>query len=70
MDDNNNKFGRRIKTFRTALNISQEELAYRSELNRTYMGALERGEKMPSLNTILKLCNGLNISPSDFFKDW
>ena len=68
--DDNKEFGRRIKAIRTTLGISQEELAFKCELNRTYMGALERGEKTPSLNTILKLCKGLHISVSDFFKDW
>ncbi|MBR0076976.1 MAG: helix-turn-helix transcriptional regulator [Bacteroidales bacterium] len=41
--------------------ISQEELAYKCGLHRTYIGAIERGEKSPTLNTIEKIAKGLNV---------
>jgi transcriptional regulator with XRE-family HTH domain len=39
------KFGRKIKKERSALNLSQEELAARAGLHRTYIGMIERAEK-------------------------
>lgn len=45
-------FGRIIAGKRKQLGISQEELAYRCGVHRTYIGAIERGEKSPTLTTI------------------
>ncbi|MBR0170937.1 MAG: helix-turn-helix transcriptional regulator [Bacteroidales bacterium] len=47
--------------------MTQEQLFFRSEVNRTYMGAVERGEKTPSLHTIIKIAKGLNISLKELF---
>lgn len=41
--------------------LSQEELADRCGIHRTYLGAIERGEKSPTLNTIEKIAIGLNV---------
>lgn len=60
-------FGLRVQSLRKKLGISQEQLSYLCELNRTYMGAIERGEKSPSLNTIVKISNGLKISLKELF---
>jgi len=67
-DDINIKFGKHIAQLRRELNISQEEFADRCSLHRTYIGALERGEKSPTLKTIEKLAKGLNVSLIDLFK--
>lgn len=68
MNDNLNKiFGRKIAKLRQQQQLSQEELADRCGIHRTYMGAIERGEKSPTLNTIKKIANGLNISVRDLF---
>ncbi len=58
------RFGRQIIKLRNDLGISQEELAFRSELSRTYIGCIERGEKNPTIVTIEKLAKGLNITKS------
>lgn len=68
MNDNLNKiFGRKIAKLRLQQNLSQEELAERCGIHRTYMGAIERGEKSPTLNTIKKIADGLNISIREIF---
>lgn len=57
-------FGIVLKRIRTELNLSQEELAFSSNLDRTYISLLERGKRQPSLSTIFALSNALNIKPS------
>ena len=59
--------GLAIKRLRHQKEISQEQLADLAGLHRTYMGGLERGEKNPTLTTILKVCNAFDITPIDFF---
>ncbi len=62
------QFGLRIAELRRQLNISQEELAERCGVHRTYIGSIERGEKSPTLNTIEKFANGLGVQIIDLFK--
>lgn len=61
-------FGNKVKTFRKKKGISQEELAFRSELHRTYIGMIERAEKNITLKNIEKIANGLEISILDLFE--
>ena len=58
-------FGRIIKNLREERGISQEILADRADLNRSYVGEVERGTAMPSLSTITKLARALNLSAAD-----
>ena len=62
------QFGLRVAELRKQLNISQEELAERCGVHRTYIGAIERGEKSPTLNTIEKFARGLNIELIELLK--
>jgi CheY-like chemotaxis protein/DNA-binding XRE family transcriptional regulator len=57
-----------IKTQRNSLDISQEELAYRAGLHRTYISDLERGVRNPSVDSIGKLARALEVSVSDLFE--
>lgn len=57
-------FGRTLKKLRVAKGLSQEELAFRAKLHRTYVSQLERGEKSPSLKTIDRLARALDLKPS------
>lgn len=63
----NIKFGQRVLELRTQRGYTQEHLSYQCDINRTYMGAIERGEKTPSLITIEKIAKGLNISLKELF---
>ena len=61
-NDINIKFGKRVIELRKTKGITQEELAYRCDIQRSYMGVIERGEKSVTLNTIEKIAAGLEIS--------
>jgi len=61
------RFGRAIRRRRRELDFSQEELAERAELHRTYISDIERGDRNPSLENIEKLAKALNIKVSDLF---
>ena len=50
-----------IKKFRKELNLSQEEFAYRCDLHRTYIGAIERGERNITLSSLERIATALNI---------
>ena len=58
-------FGEKLKEARLASGLSQEALALSLELDRTYIGLLERGKRNPSLFTIHKIATFLKIKPSD-----
>lgn len=61
-------FGKTVRDCRVALGLSQEELAERAELHRTYVGSVERGERNISLENIVRLANALGLKPSDLLK--
>jgi CheY-like chemotaxis protein len=60
--------GAAIKSERSVLGISQEELADRAGLHRTYVSDLERGARNPSIGSVEKLARALQISVSRLFK--
>jgi transcriptional regulator with XRE-family HTH domain len=60
------KFGKMLKELRTARGLSQEEFAMNVGLHRTYISQLERGLKSPSLRTIKKICDELEVSIAYF----
>ncbi len=64
----NHVFGRAVKSARSALGISQEELAGRAGLHRTYISDLERGARNPSLKSIEKLAEALELSVAGLFR--
>lgn len=61
------EFGDKVKKFRLSLQLSQEELAEKADVHRTYIGMVERGEKNITLLNIQKLAKALKIPPSKFF---
>lgn len=61
-------FGLILKKFRTTKKISQEKLAFESNLDRTYISLLERGLRQPTLITIIQLSNALNTSPDELVR--
>lgn len=64
------KFGNKVRDERKKLGISQEELADRTNVHRTYIGMIERAEKNITLENIEKVANALDLRLSDFFKDF
>jgi transcriptional regulator with XRE-family HTH domain len=63
------RFGRRLRELRRERGLSQEELAFRSGLHRTYVSSAERGERNVSLVNIERLARALEIDVCDFFPD-
>ncbi len=62
------KFGQRIKKLRNERNVSQEELAFRIGVDRSYMGFIERGERNPTLDKIKKIARALKVSLPELVK--
>ncbi len=54
-------FGNNVRKHRLKLNISQEELASRADMHRTYIGMIERAEKNITLVNIQKIASALNV---------
>jgi transcriptional regulator with XRE-family HTH domain len=61
-------FAKVLKSIRIKRKMSQEELAFRSDLDRTYISMLERGIHQPTISTLFALSKALNIKPSDVIK--
>jgi transcriptional regulator with XRE-family HTH domain len=62
--------GLRIKGIRTEKNLTQEAVAFKAEIDRTFMNHVENGKRNVSIETLEKLiCNGLETSFQDFFND-
>ena len=61
------KIGLAIKHYRSNKNISQEKLAYAIDVDRTYISALEQGNKIASVYCLYKLSQELNIKFKDLF---
>ncbi len=62
------KFGEVIRELRNERNLSQEELAGRADVHRTYIGMIERGEKNITIENIQKLAKALNVSLKSIFE--
>lgn len=62
------QFGSRIRELRTNAGLSQEKLGFETDLDRTYISGIERGQRNPSLKNINKIAKALRISPSELFK--
>jgi hypothetical protein len=66
------KFGDKIRELRKEKGLSQEELSFKADLHRTYIGMIERAEKNITLINIEKIANALDVSINDIlkFKNW
>lgn len=60
-------FGSVLRKKRLEKNYTQEALADLCKVDRTYIGLLERGKRQPTITTIFKLCNSLEVKPSELF---
>ena len=61
------QFGEQVRKLRLAMDLSQEELAFKAGVHRTYLGSIERGERNPSLKNIAAIAKALNITLSQLF---
>jgi transcriptional regulator with XRE-family HTH domain len=61
-------FGQNVRAIRKDKNMSQEELAFKADLHRTYIGMIERAEKNITLLNIEKIANALNININNLLK--
>jgi transcriptional regulator with XRE-family HTH domain len=66
------RFGANLARCRKRANLSQEELGLRSSLHRTEISLLERGIRIPRIDTLVKLAGALSIPPSELLEgiDW
>ena len=60
-------FGKRVRELRAAKGLSQEALALTCDLDRTYIGGIERGERNVSLVNIEKIAAGLGVPVRELF---
>jgi transcriptional regulator with XRE-family HTH domain len=63
-----NAFGNVLKQLRENNGLSQENLAFDSDLDRTYISMLERGLRKPTINTIFSISQALNMKPSELIR--
>ncbi len=61
------RFGSAVRNEREKQDLSQEELAERAGMHRTYVGMVERAEKNITLRNISKIANALGLSLKDLF---
>ena len=57
----------KIKSIRTRKGISQMELSLRSNLSQSFIANIEKGKKQPSVLTLIRIAEALEVNPQDFF---
>ena len=70
MDIDYSIIGARIRLSRIKNHLSQEQLAEKVNLSNVYISYIERGERIPSLDIIIRLANSLGVSADDFLADY
>mgnify|MGYP000176137741 CR=1 FL=1 len=65
MDDLAKSFGLKLRGKRKEFGISQDEIALRTQIDRSYIGRIERGEVNISLEKVYRLAETLGCSPKD-----
>lgn len=61
------QFGKRVRELRLVKGLSQEALAFKANVHRTYIGGIERGERNPSLKNIAAISEALGVTLSELF---
>lgn len=62
------RFAANLKRLRQAAGLSQEELAFRSDIHRTHVSFIEGGHRLPRLDTLVKLAGALYVTPNDLLE--
>ena len=65
----NKILGANLRKHRASLGLSQDEFAERCQLHRTYIGAIERGERNLTLATLDRVAEALKVHPLDLLKE-
>jgi len=68
-DQTQRKLGEAVRRRRERLGVSQEAFADQVIMHRTYYSAIERGEKNPTLRTLMRIADGLGIRLAELFVD-
>ena len=63
------KLGSRIREYRKKLHWTQEQLSEIAGISLSFLGHIERGSRKASLETIVAICNALNVSPQYLLQD-
>jgi transcriptional regulator with XRE-family HTH domain len=63
------KLGNKIRLLRNQRGLTLEQLALRCDMAPNFLGNVERGMRCPTVHTIQRVCNGLNISLAELFTD-
>jgi len=58
-------FGQALREVRLARKMSQEQLAFESEFDRTYISLVERGIRSPTIRSVVRLAEALGAKPSE-----
>lgn len=61
-------FGRRVRQLRKAMGVSQEAFAHQIEMDRSYFGSIERGERNVSLENICLIADGLGVTAAELLR--
>ena len=64
-----NQLGKRVRQQRILNKLTQEQLAEKAGISCAFVGHIERGEKKASLETLVALCNVLEVSPTEMLQD-
>jgi transcriptional regulator with XRE-family HTH domain len=67
--DIKSKIGKRIRVVREEKNMSQKDLAYSSDLDRSYIASVENGQRNISIVNLEKIAISLQVTLSELFKD-
>ena len=67
-DDAVKAFGQVVRQLRKERKLSQQELAFEGDIDRTFVSLLENGHKQPSLLTIFRLAAALQLTPSELVR--
>ena len=67
--DIKSKIGRRIKEIREQKSVSQKDLSFKADLDRSYIASVESGQRNISIVNIEKIANALEVTLSQFFQN-
>jgi len=63
------QLGKNVRSIRLGAGLSQEELAFRAGLKRSYLSDLERGTRNPTVRALGRIADALGVTPSGLLKD-